>query len=1201
VKKVLVVIGLVVVVLVAAILVGPSLIDLNRYKTEIAAAAEAATGRRLTIEGDLSARLLPSPEVTARGITFANIAGAENPVMVRLRAVEVQAAFWPLLTGTIEVKSVRLIEPVVALETLADGRTSWSFATTASPQTPTGGSGDGGSASGGPSVLLERLSITNGSVSYRDAASGTREQLEKIDLEVTAGDLTAGPFAAKGKLVVRGQPATLDVSVGKLAGAVPLSVSLELDRARLAAKLRGTLSEASVKGRFNGRFDIDAPDLRGAMAGLGSLLQTDLPAPPGAQALQWRSAIEGGIQGVSLTDLALTLGETRGGGTVTAALSPKLSLDVALRFGRLDVDPWLTATPSAAGSPGVPVRPQAPATTSERSAAAMPALPKDLTATVDVSIDALGLRGATVRHARVEGALRDGVLEFKNLSAELPGNATIALSGRLVGPGPQFDGRVEALAADLRGVLGWLNVSTDRAPADRLRQFSFQSAVKVTPELVQLAGLDLRLDSARVTGGAAYALRARPSFSVDLTMDRLNADAYMALAAPASGGSSAPRPAATAPSAPARGAGADPLGLAFLNDVDAAVKIAIQQFAYAQTRGRDLRVDASLIGGRVTIRDARVAELAGASLAVTGTAENFAAVPSFNLAASAAANSPAGVARLFGVTLPVADAQLGQVSVQGTVRGNLGQVTVDLDSRVGRMTAKVNGAVELTAAAPRGDVTFALSDPSYVHLSRLVGAAIAPVAPSSDGPIELKGSLKGGSDSLNVDLGIKVANADVTAAGIVRGLAGAPTFGLATKARHPDLQQFLRALGVDYRPAATNLGALRFAADISGSASEVKVASLDAGFGPVNMTGEVALRTDGPRPKVSGNLSASEILLDLFMPRASPAGALPSATARPAPGAAARPQERWSREPLDLSVLRTFDADLNLRARGLTYGPYAFAEPTLAIKLSDGTLNVDPLTGKLFDGTATLKLVATTAGAAPRLTTTINLTGANIERALKEAAGVGDVTGRFDMAGELATTGRSQFEMISALGGRATFAARQGIVRGIDLRALSDRLKRLNEITDFLGLIQATMNGGQTAYSTLQGSFMIDKGVARSNDFLAQLDAAQGTGTAVVDLPNWQVDLRTRARLTEHADSPQIGLDLTGTLDNPKRDIKTAELEQFLTARGVGALLRRLLPRDAQPAQTGPAQQRQPQTEQPQQQQPQRARPEDVLRGILRR
>jgi uncharacterized protein involved in outer membrane biogenesis len=371
------------------------------------------------------------------------------------------------------------------------------------------------------------------------------------------------------------------------------------------------------------------------------------------------------------------------------------------------------------------------------------------------------------------------------------------------------------------------------------------------------------------------------------------------------------------------------------------------------------------------------------------------------------------------------------------------------------------------------------------------------------------------------------------------------------------------------------------------------------------MTGDAALGFDGARPKLTGNLSASEILLDLFMPRAGGGAAAAGGPARPAPGAAVRANERWSRDPIDLAVLRTFDADLNLRARGLTYGAYAFAEPTLAIRLNDGNLAVDPLTGRLFDGTVTLKLNAVTAGQVPRIATSVALSGANIERALREAAGLGEVTGRFDMTGELAAAGRSQFDMISNLSGRANFAARQGVVNGVDLRALSDRLKRLNEITDFLGLIQATMNGGQTAYSSFQGTFVVDKGIARSNDLLAVLDAAQGNGTALIDLPNWTIDMRTRARLTEHADAPQVGLDLTGPLDNPRRDVKTAELEQFLAQRGVGTLLRRLLPRDAQPQQrpsgAAPAPQTQPQQQQQQQQQQQRPRPEDILRGILRR
>ena len=68
-------IGLVVVA-VAALLVGPGLWDWNDYKPEILERIKAETGREMAIDGDLSLAVLPSPRLAVDGVRIANIEGA---------------------------------------------------------------------------------------------------------------------------------------------------------------------------------------------------------------------------------------------------------------------------------------------------------------------------------------------------------------------------------------------------------------------------------------------------------------------------------------------------------------------------------------------------------------------------------------------------------------------------------------------------------------------------------------------------------------------------------------------------------------------------------------------------------------------------------------------------------------------------------------------------------------------------------------------------------------------------------------------------------------------------------------------------------------------------------------------------------------------------------------------------------------------
>src|SRR5581483_10350280 len=97
-----------------------------------------ATGRALTIDGDISLSLLPSPALSVAGVRLANIQGGSTADMARLKSLDVSVSLIPLLSGNVQVTRVTLVDPVVLLETLPDGRANWQF-TPAPPTAPAPG------------------------------------------------------------------------------------------------------------------------------------------------------------------------------------------------------------------------------------------------------------------------------------------------------------------------------------------------------------------------------------------------------------------------------------------------------------------------------------------------------------------------------------------------------------------------------------------------------------------------------------------------------------------------------------------------------------------------------------------------------------------------------------------------------------------------------------------------------------------------------------------------------------------------------------------------------------------------------------------------------------------------------------------------------------------------------------------------------
>ena len=82
----------------------------------------AATGRELTLAGELSPSLWPVLGVRTGPVTLSNAAWGAAEHMVSASAAEIGVELAALLSGEIKVTTLRLVDPVVALEIGGDGQ-----------------------------------------------------------------------------------------------------------------------------------------------------------------------------------------------------------------------------------------------------------------------------------------------------------------------------------------------------------------------------------------------------------------------------------------------------------------------------------------------------------------------------------------------------------------------------------------------------------------------------------------------------------------------------------------------------------------------------------------------------------------------------------------------------------------------------------------------------------------------------------------------------------------------------------------------------------------------------------------------------------------------------------------------------------------------------------------------------------------------
>ncbi len=338
-KKAIVIVVAVLVVLVGVAVAVPFFVPTGVYTAKISEAVKSATGRSLTLGGDVGFSLFPSVGVTAQNVAFANAPGAADANMATLKSLEVRLKVMPLISGNVEVESFVLVEPVIRLEIDRQGRPNWTFdqgkATPAEPGKP---GEPGGPAIGG--LTLENVRIENGRILYTDARSGLKEEVKDVDMTVSLPSLEA-PLKAKGGLVWHDKKIDLDISAEKpgalmAGGASPAVVSVQGDPLKLT--FAGTLANAA-KLKVDGALALDVPSVRALAAWAGKPIEA--PGETlGPLTLKGAVAVDGATYAMKDADIRLDAISAKGG--LTAAMGgAKPVIKGKLDVGDLDLNPYL--------------------------------------------------------------------------------------------------------------------------------------------------------------------------------------------------------------------------------------------------------------------------------------------------------------------------------------------------------------------------------------------------------------------------------------------------------------------------------------------------------------------------------------------------------------------------------------------------------------------------------------------------------------------------------------------------------------------------------------------------------------------------------------------------------------------------------------------------------------------------------------------
>ena len=236
--------------------------DATDYREQMADGFKKATGREISIAGDLSTSFFPWIGIETGALEVANAPGFGDEPLAAIKSSKIHLKLKPLFSGEVEMDTVVLDGVKANLVTLANGKTNWEFedgkdAGDTSADAPSESSDDAGKALA--ALAIGGVQMKNASITWDDRRGATKLVMGNLNLETGAIAFEApidvrfsSDFAINGDEMVGIMTANTDINLSKDLQNVKLS-GLNIDVESTGSLLEG----GKLKTSFNSNIDVD--------------------------------------------------------------------------------------------------------------------------------------------------------------------------------------------------------------------------------------------------------------------------------------------------------------------------------------------------------------------------------------------------------------------------------------------------------------------------------------------------------------------------------------------------------------------------------------------------------------------------------------------------------------------------------------------------------------------------------------------------------------------------------------------------------------------------------------------------------------------------------------------------------------------------------------------------------------------------------
>ena len=418
----------------------------------------------------------------------------------------------------------------------------------------------------------------------------------------------------------------------------------------------------------------------------------------------------------------------------------------------------------------------------------------------------------------------------------------------------------------------------------------------------------------------------------------------------------------------------------------------------------------------------------------------------------------------------------------------------------------LNGTFE-TVVADLAALTqqFELDVPARSALGRLQVAGKASGALDSPSLTELK--LTHDSDLLSASYEGSVSlNGDGTVAG---------TLSIASDR----MRDLLSAAAIELAPGDT-LQTFAVSGTANGTFKSVMVNNLNLSLDALRGTGQAGIDVSATTPRMIGDLSVPALDLTPFM-------------GEPDPEKTNQGIQPWSDETLELSGLKSVNANLSLEVGSLTIGDVELTDAVMDVDLTDGLLTADLSQFKAFSGLWLGKLTVDARPATPKVG--FDMQGQNVAVAnlLGTLAGFDSLTGTGQFKVSAQSSGTSIDAIMQAIDGEVSTSLSDGVVKGLNVAALVRSASSLKQAIatgsiQELNFGEALSQNAETDFSSFNTVLKVNDGVANV-DVMKLLSPILGVdGTGQINLAAQSMDLRLATSVDKSAQGQGSVVQLNG-------------------------------------------------------------------------